>query len=76
MRNQFILAAIKVLEKNQPRKSMTSMEITRTALELGLLKSAGKTPERTMNAQLNQDIKRNGDKSAFEKVGRSTFKFR
>jgi hypothetical protein len=76
MRNQFLLAAKAVLEKNHPVKTMTSVQITRKALELGVLKSTGKTPERTMNAQLNQDIKRNGDKSIFEKVGRSTFKIR
>lgn len=48
-------------------------EITKIALEKGWLKTAGKTPEATMNAQLIVDINKNGDKSLFKKTAPSTF---
>ena len=50
-----------------------SKEITKIALKRGWLKTAGKTPEATMNAQLIVDINSKKDKSRFIKVGPSTF---
>jgi len=54
-------------------KPLHSREITKIALKHGLLKTAGKTPEATMNAQLIVDINNKKDKSRFIKVGPSTF---
>lgn len=69
--NKFLVAAEKILlNANKP---LTSAEITRMAIESGLLKSKGRTPERSMNAQLNTDIKLKGANSFFIKTGRSTF---
>ena len=42
----------------------------------GLWQSGGKTPEATVSARLYSDIKSNGDKSPFEKVGPQTFALR
>jgi len=40
-------------------------EITSTAMERGILQTAGKTPWATMNAQLSMDIINNGENSIF-----------
>jgi len=52
---------------------MHSQEITKIALNRGWLKTAGKTPEATMNAQLIVDINTKDLKSRFIKTGLSTF---
>ena len=49
-----------------------SKEITRRAIKLGL-QTRGKSPALTMNAVLLIDIKNNGKKSVFKKVGPSKF---
>lgn len=54
-------------------KPLHSKEITKTALKRGWLKTAGKTPEATMNALLIVDINTKDKKSLFTKVGPSTF---
>lgn len=54
-------------------KPFHSKEITKIALERGWLKTAGKTPEATMNAQLVVDINTKKDKSRFIKTAPSTF---
>lgn len=54
-------------------KPLHSKEITRRALERGWLKTAGKTPEATMNAQLIVDINTKKEKSRFIKTFPSTF---
>ena len=54
-------------------KPLHSNEITKIALKRGWLKTAGKTPEATMNAQLVVDINSKGDKSRFVKTAPSTF---
>src|SRR3989338_9805853 len=54
-------------------KPLHSKEITKIALERGWLKTAGKTPEATMNAQLVVDINVKKDKSRFIKTAPSTF---
>lgn len=69
--NRFKDAAIKTLK--EAKRPLSSIEITRLAIESGILRSNGKTPERTMNAQLNLEIKSKGVASSFVKVGRSTF---
>ena len=50
-----------------------SDEITERALRLGWLKTAGKTPNQTMNAQLVVDVNKRGAQSLFVKTGPSTF---
>lgn len=52
---------------------MHSDEITDIALKRGWLKTAGKTPKATMNAQLVVDVNKRGDQSLFVKTGPSTF---
>ena len=50
-----------------------SNEITKLALDLGILVTSGLTPEATMNAQLVVDINKNGSQSRFIKTAPSTF---
>ena len=57
-------------EKGQP---LHSKEITKIALSREWLKTAGKTPEATMNAQLVVDINAKKEKSRFIKIAPSTF---
>jgi hypothetical protein len=54
-------------------KPLHSKEMTKLALKQGLLKTEGKTPAATMNAQILMDIKHKGILSDFKKVGPSTF---
>jgi len=49
-------------------KPLHYREITDIALEKGLLRTDGKTPWATMNAQLAMDIKNNGDNSRFHRA--------
>ncbi|MFC1571815.1 winged helix-turn-helix domain-containing protein, partial [Candidatus Margulisiibacteriota bacterium] len=63
--------AYSVLKKAD--KALRSDEITKIAIRKGILKPSGKTPAATMGAQLYMDIKNNGKKSRFLKVGPSTF---
>lgn len=67
-------AALKVLrEKNKP---LSFYEITDIALKKGYLKTTGKTPERSMGAQLYTDIKKKGNKSLFVQLGKNKFGLR
>jgi hypothetical protein len=54
-------------------KPLHSKEITKIAISRGWLKTAGKTPEATMNAQLVVDINSKKEKSRFVKTAPSTF---
>lgn len=54
-------------------RPLHSKEITKIAVERGWLKTAGKTPEATMNAQLVVDINSKKERSRFKKSGKSTF---
>ena len=54
-------------------KSLHIKDITKIALKKGWLKTAGKTPEATMGAQLITDVNKLGEKSRFIKTGPSTF---
>jgi hypothetical protein len=69
--NTFKSSAIQILKK--ANKPLHASEITRLALESGLLVTEGSTPEATMNAQLLIDIKNKGKGSDFIKTGPSTF---
>lgn len=69
--NKFKTSAITILsELNKP---LHYREITRLALEKGILETEGATPEASMNAQIVMDIKHNGKKSDFIKVAPSTY---
>jgi hypothetical protein len=69
--NSFKEIAYQVL--SEAGKPLHSKEITKIALKRGLLKTSGKTPETTMNAQLIVDTNRKGELSRFKKVGPSVF---
>lgn len=59
----FKSAAVAVLRLE--RKLMSTGDITRVALERGLIKCQGKTPEATMASALYTDVKRKERKSIF-----------
>lgn len=69
--NSFKDIAYQILKEGD--KPLHSKEITKIALERGWLKTAGKTPEATMNAQLVVDINSKGELSRFKKAGPSIF---
>lgn len=71
MVNTFKGVAYEILKETG--KPLHSDEITKIALQRGWLKTAGKTPAATMNAQLVVDVNKNGDESLFRKVAPSTF---
>ena len=69
--NTFKQAAIEILKKS--KKSLHYNEITRQALESGILATEGATPEATMGAQLAVDIKLKGKASDFIRTNPGTF---
>ena len=69
--NSFKDIAYQILK--EAGKSLHSKEITKIALDRGWLKTAGKTPEATMNAQLVVDINSKKGKSRFVKTAPSVF---
>jgi len=69
--NKFKNAAIEILKQfNQP---LHYKEITRLALEKGILETDGSTPDASMNAQIITDINKKKAKSDFVKTGPSTY---
>lgn len=72
--NSFKDIAYQILE--EAGKPLHSKVITKIALQKGWLKTAGKTPEATMNAQLIVDINSKKEKSLFVKTAPSTFALR
>ena len=69
--NSFKDIAFQILK--EAGKPLHSKEITKIALKKGWLKTAGKTPEATMNAQLVVDINSKKEKSRFIKTAPSVF---
>lgn len=69
--NKFKWSAIEVLKN--AKQPLHYKEITRLALELGLLETDGKTPEASMNATLAMDIKLLGSKSIFKRTAPGLF---
>jgi len=69
--NSFKDIAYQILK--EAGKPLHSKEITKIALSRGWLKTAGKTPEATMNAQLVVDINSKKEESKFIKTAPSTF---
>ncbi|KAF5833881.1 HB1, ASXL, restriction endonuclease HTH domain-containing protein [Dunaliella salina] len=70
----FKSAAVRVLQLE--RKLMTTGDITKVALERGLILSQGKTPEATMASALYTDVKRKADRSAFTRPQEGLFGLR
>lgn len=71
MVNTFKGVAYEILK--EAGKPLHTDEITKIALKNGWLKTAGKTPSATMNAQLVVDTNKKGPQSLFKKTGPSTF---
>src|SRR3989338_2265618 len=69
--NTFKQSAIEILKKTG--KPLHYGEITKLALESGILETEGATPEATMGAQLVMDIKNKGEGSDFIKTAPGTF---
>ncbi len=69
--NKFKTSAIEILKKS--KKPLHSREITRLALESGILETEGATPEKSMNAQIVMDIKNKKNASDFIKIAPSTY---
>lgn len=69
--NKFRHSAIQILK--QSKEPLHYKEITRLALEKGILETDGKTPEATMNSLLTMDIKNKGKASDFIKTKPATF---
>ncbi len=69
--NKFKLAAIEVLK--EAKEPLHYKEITKRAIEKGILKSEGKTPDASMNAQLITEVNSLGDASTFIKTAPATF---
>jgi len=69
--NKFKAAALEILSRHKER--LHAKEITRLAIEAGILETDGATPEQSMNAQLITDVNAKGKASDFIKVGPSTF---
>ena len=67
-------AAIQILLTAE--KPLNAKEITERVINTGLWQSQGKTPNDTVSARIYSDIKKNGDKSPFVKVGPRTFALR
>jgi len=69
--NKFKTSAVIILtEANKP---LHYKEITRLALDKGILETEGATPDASMNAQIVMDIKHNGKLSNFIKTAPSTY---
>ncbi|MBU0998683.1 winged helix-turn-helix domain-containing protein, partial [Patescibacteria group bacterium] len=64
--NTFKQSAIEILKKAGTPLHYT--EITRLALEAGILETEGATPDATMSAQIIVDINNKGDGSDFIKT--------
>jgi hypothetical protein len=67
-------AAIQVLQ--QAGTALHAKDIAEQIMAAGLWQFEGKTPDATVSARLYSDIKSNGDKSPFVKVGPPTFALR
>ena len=69
--NTFKQAAIEILKKSN--KPLRYVEITKLALESGILETEGATPEATMNAQIIVDINNKKEGSDFIKTAPGTY---
>ncbi len=67
-------AAIKILQS--AGKPLHAKEIAKRAINTGIWRTEGKTPDATVGAILYSDIKKNGDKSDFVRFSPQTFALR
>lgn len=65
--------AVVLAEANEP---LNQKGITSRILERGLWSTKGKTPDATVGARLYVDLKKHGDKSRFQLVGKNLFALR
>jgi DNA-directed RNA polymerase delta subunit len=70
-RLSFLEAAYQIL--NRERTPLSAEDLTKIAIREQLVFSQGRTPGRTMGAQIYADIKRRGESSRFVKVGKAKF---
>jgi hypothetical protein len=70
----FIDAALRVLSESEG--PLNYREVTRRALELGLLNTTGKTPYGSMHARLSEHIARHGGASPFSQVAPGVYALR
>lgn len=69
--NKFKISALSILKDN--KKPLHYKEITRLALEKGILETDGATPDATMNAFLSMDIKNKGNLSEFIRISTGVY---
>lgn len=69
--NRFKTAAIQVLK--EAKQPLHVKEITKIALESGILETDGATPEQSMNANISVDIKTKGKASDFIRINPSIY---
>lgn len=69
--NKFKTSAVEILKRE--KKSLHYKDITRLALETGILETEGATPEKSMNSQIIMDIKDKKEVSDFIKTAPSTY---
>lgn len=69
--NKFRTSAIEILK--QANEPLHYKEITKRALEEGILETDGATPDASMNTQIILDIKNKAEKSDFVKTAPSTY---
>ena len=69
--NKFKASAIEILKRE--KKPLHYKDITRLALETGILETEGTTPEKSMNSQIIMDIKNKKEASDFIKTAPSTY---
>jgi len=69
--NKFKTSAIEILKRE--KKSLHYKDITRLALEAGILETEGATPEKSMNSQIIMDIKDKKEASDFIKTAPSIY---
>lgn len=70
--NKFVISAIQILK--EANKPLHTKEITKLALEKGILETDGKTPDASMSSSIIINIRNNKEKADFVKTGPSTFK--
>jgi len=69
--NKFKTSAIEILKRE--KKPLHYKDITRLALEAGILETEGATPEKSMNSQIIMDIKDKKESSDFIKTAPSIY---
>ncbi len=69
--NKFTIAAIQILSEAQT--PLHYKEITKRALDKGILETDGATPDASMNAQIITDIQKKGAGSDFIKTDKATY---